>query len=452
MRYPTTTDRSLEAADLAKLVGGAAAGALLMYLLDPDRGSARRATSTTALKNAGSRTGSALGNAWHGIGERIGSAARQAGDTASELLEEAGKTGSKLLDSASSSAGRYIDDAGKYASDVGTRASKYADDVSNRAGKYADEVGSRAGKYADDVGSRASKYADDVSNGASRAFDAAKPNGAARHAYEDARDGASHLFDSAAESASAAASRLSRMASQAAGSASRALHLNEGDALASLLRNPAVVGGGILGLIGLFRRSPLAAAAGVAGLVLAARSGGSGPSVVSNLLGGGSTRAKRIELEKTIRIDAAPDEVYEMWSNYENFPRFMSHVVDVRDIGKRRSHWTVQGPAGTQFEFDSVLTERTKNRRLAWRSEPGAQIPNSGSVEFEPHRGGTRVTVRLSYSPPAGALGHAVASLFGSDPKGQMDDDLARMKQYIERGTIAHGAAQRDKPRGRFLH
>lgn len=441
MRYPTTTDRSLEAADLAKLVGGAAAGALLMYLLDPDRGSARRASSTTALKNAGSRTGSALGNAWHGIGERIGSAARQAGDTASELLDEAGKTGGKLLESASSSASKYIDDAGKYASDVGARASKYADDVSKRAGKYADEVGSRASKYADDVG-----------NGASRAYDAVKPNGAARHTYEDARDGASHLLDSATESASAAASRLSRMASQAAGSASRALHLNEGDALASLLRNPAVVGGGILGLIGLFRRSPLAAAAGVAGLVLAARSGGSGPSVVSNLLGSGSGRAKRIELEKTIRIDAAPDEVYEMWNNYENFPRFMSHVVDVRDMGRRRSHWTVQGPAGTQFEFDSVLTEQTKNRRLAWRSEPGAQIPNSGSVEFEPHRGGTRVTVRLSYSPPAGALGHAVASLFGSDPKGQMDDDLARMKHYIERGNIAHGAAQRDKPRGRFLH
>jgi uncharacterized membrane protein len=399
MRYPTTTDRSLEAADLAKLLGGAAAGALLMYLLDPDRGSARRATSTTALKNAGSRTGSALGNAWHGIGERIGSAARHAGDAASELLEDAGKTGGKMLDDASSS-----------------------------AGKYADEAGARA----------------------SRMLESAKPNGSARRTYEDARDSASSLIDSAADSASAAASRFGRMASQAAGSASRALHLDEGDALSSLLRNPAVVGGGILGLIGLFRRSPLAAAAGVVGLALAARSSGGSGSVVSNLLGSG--RGKRIELEKTIRIDAAPDEVYDMWTNYENFPRFMSHVVEVRDIGKRRSHWTVQGPAGTQFEFDSVLTEQTRNRRLAWRSEPGAQIPNSGSVEFEPHRGGTRVTVRLSYSPPAGALGHAVASLFGSDPKGQMDDDLARMKHYIERGAIPHDAAQRDKPRGRFLH
>ena len=404
MRYPTTTDNSLEAADLAKLLGGAAAGALLMYMLDPDRGSARRATSTTALRNAGSRTGSALGNAWQGIGERIGTVARQAGDAAGELLEDAGKTG---------------------------------------------------GKYLDDAGSTVGKYADEASSRASRMLDSAKPNGSARRTYDDALDGASRLYDDAASSAGAAASRLGSMASRATGSAARALHLESLDDFSALLRNPAVLGGGLLGLIGLFRRSPLGAAVALGAVALAARnsgSGSSGGSILSNLLGSGGGRGQSIDLEKTIRIDAAPDEVYEMWSNYENFPRFMSHVIEVRDIGRRRSHWVVQGPAGSQFEFDSVLTEQTKNRRLAWRSEPGAQIPNSGSVEFEPYRGGTRVTVRFSYSPPAGALGHGIASLLGSDPKRQMDDDLARMKHFIERGAIPHDAAQREKSGSRFLH
>jgi uncharacterized membrane protein len=399
MRHTTTTDSSIEAGDLVKLLGGAAAGALLMYMLDPDRGSARRATSTSALRNAGTRTGSALGNAWHGIGERIGKAARQAGDAASEMLE----------------------------------------DASDTAGKYVDEASSRASKYADEAGSRAN-----------RMLESAKPNGSARRSYEDAVDGASRMLDDASSSASAAASRFGRMASNAAGSAARALHLENRDDLSALLRNPAVVGGGVLGLIGLFRRSPVGAAVALGALALAARSSGGGGSALSSLLGSG--RGRSIDLEKSIRIDASPDEVYDMWSNYENFPRFMSHVVEVRDMGRRRSHWVVQGPAGTQFEFDSVLTEQTKNRRLAWRSEPGAQIPNAGSVEFEPYRGGTRVTVRLSYSPPAGAIGHGLASLFGSDPKGQMDDDLARMKQYIERGKIPHDAAQREKSGSRFLH
>jgi uncharacterized membrane protein len=392
MRYPTTTERNIEAADLAKLLGGAAAGALLMYMLDPDRGSARRATSTTALRNAGSRTGSALGNAWHGIGERIGLAAREVGSAASDLIDEASTGTSKLVD----------------------------------------EAGARA----------------------NRAYESAKPNGSATRALEHSYDNASRMADEASARADAAASRFSRMASQATNRAMSAMHLDNRDDLSALLRNPAVVGGGLLGLIGLVRRSPMAAAIGLAGLVLASKGGGG--AGLSSLLGSGSrsgySSGKPVTLEKSIRIDASPEDVYELWSNYENFPRFMSHVIEVRDLGRRRSHWVVQGPAGTQFEFDSVLTEQSKGRRLAWRSEPGAEIENAGSVTLEPYRGGTLATVRMSYTPPAGALGHGLASLLGSDPKRQMDDDLARMKHFIERGVIPRGETGREKSASRFLH
>jgi uncharacterized membrane protein len=391
---PTDSSLDLQPGDLAKIVGGVAAGALLMYMLDPDRGSARRSNSTAALRTAGSRTGSALGNAWHGIGERIGLAAREAGNAASDLI----------------------------------------DDVSSGAGRMLDETGSRA----------------------SHAYESAKPNGSASRALEDSYDrasrSASSMADEAGARADAAASRFSRMASQAAGRAMGALHLEDRNDVSALLRNPAVVGGGLLGLFGLMRRSPMAAALGLAGLALATRSGGGG---LSSLFGGGRSgysSGDPVILEKSIRIDASPNEVYDLWSNYENFPRFMSHVLEVRDLGRRRSHWVVQGPAGTQFEFDSMLTEQVKGRRLAWRSEPGAEIENSGSVRLEPYRGGTLVTVRLSYTPPAGALGHGIASLLGSDPKRQMDDDLARMKHFIERGVIPHDAARREKSGSRFLH
>ncbi|MET0981469.1 MAG: SRPBCC family protein, partial [Telluria sp.] len=289
---------------------------------------------------------------------------------------------------------------------------------------------------------------------ASHAYESAKPNGSARRALEDSYDSAARSASRAADEASAradaATSRFSRMASQAAGKAMGALHLEDRDDISALLRNPAVVGGGLLSLFGLMRRSPIAAALGLAGLALAARSGGGG---LSSLFGGSSySSGDPVILEKSIRIDASPDEVYDLWSNYENFPRFMSHVLEVRDLGRRRSHWVVQGPAGTQFEFDSMLTEQVKGRRLAWRSEPGAEITNSGLVRFEPYRGGTLVTVRLSYMPPAGKLGHGLASLLGSDPKRQMDDDLARMKHFVERGVIPHDAARREKSGSRFLH
>jgi len=408
----TRTETGYEAGDLAKLLGGAAAGALLMYMLDPDRGGARRSTSTAALRNAGSRTGSALGNAWHGVSERIGSLAHSAADSASDLYDKAG----------------------------------------SNASDWYDKAGSSAKDLADTAGARAS-----------RALEAAKPDGAAHRAWDNTVDSVSRMASSTGSDLDAATSRLGRLASQAGSSVMGALHLDNRDDLASLLRNPAVVSGGLLGIFGLMRRSPLIGVLGLAGLALAARSVGgpgagheTGNGLLSNLLGGRRSRGQSVNLEKTIRIDASPEDVYELWSNYENFPRFMSHVVEVRDSGRRRSHWVVQGPAGSQFEWDAVLTEQSKGKRLAWRSEPGAQIANEGSITFEPHRGGTLVTVRLSYTPPAGIVGHGLAVLLGSDPKRQMDDDLARMKHFVERGVIPRDAQandpSRDKSGSRFLH
>ena len=215
-------------------------------------------------------------------------------------------------------------------------------------------------------------------------------------------------------------------------------------------RGAAMAGGGALGLYGLLStRSPLGLAFGLAGLALLARGASNRP--LRNMLGGpGHGRA--IEVEKTIRIDAAPDQVYDQFANYENFPRFMSNVVEVRDLGQRRSHWVVKGPAGTEFSWNAVLSAQDRPRRLAWQSEPGAEVEQAGEIRFEPVRNGTRVTVHLSYRPPAGAVGHALAALLGSDPKRQMDEDLARMKALVERGAMAHAGAAPAAAESKFLH
>jgi uncharacterized membrane protein len=63
-------------------------------------------------------------------------------------------------------------------------------------------------------------------------------------------------------------------------------------------------------------------------------------------------------------------------------------------------------------------------------------------VRFDPFNGGTRITVRLRYFPPAGEFGHAIAALFGADPKTEMDADLLRMKTMIETGRAPHDAAR----------
>jgi len=148
-----------------------------------------------------------------------------------------------------------------------------------------------------------------------------------------------------------------------------------------------------------------------------------------------------IDVHKTIQISAPRARVFEAWSDYENFPRFMSMVEQVRALDGTRSHWVVKGPLGTLLEWDSTLTDNVAPGLLAWRSDPGAAIEHAGIVHFDDEGGGTRVTVRLSYHPPGGAVGHTVASLLGRDPRQAIDSDLARMKTFVERGDPPHDAA-----------
>ena len=151
----------------------------------------------------------------------------------------------------------------------------------------------------------------------------------------------------------------------------------------------------------------------------------------------GDRQGHAIEVEKSIQITATPEQVFKLWSDYDNFPRFMSMVEEVRSLGGDRSHWVVKGPAGTRVEWDSVITERAPGRLLAWRSEPGGAVDHAGRVQFAPSGSGTRVTVSMSYRPPGGRLGHAVASLFGRNPGQEMDADLQRMKSFVETGQPA---------------
>jgi uncharacterized membrane protein len=190
------------------------------------------------------------------------------------------------------------------------------------------------------------------------------------------------------------------------------------------------VGGAMLALYGFGRRSVPGVGVGLAGVGLLARAATNLPA--RRLAGVSGRRA--IDVQKTIRVNAPVDEVYRFWSNLENFPRFMAHVRQVEPTQQGGYRWTVDGPAGAPVSWNAVITEEIPNKVIAWRSEPGSLVSNAGIVRFDSEDGGTRVHVRLSYSPPAGVAGHAVAVFFGTDPKREMDDDLARFKSLIEVG------------------
>jgi uncharacterized membrane protein len=147
-----------------------------------------------------------------------------------------------------------------------------------------------------------------------------------------------------------------------------------------------------------------------------------------------------VPIQKTITIHAPVETVYRFWSNCTNFPRFMSHLEEVRDLGGGRSHWVADGPGGLPVGWNARTTSNVENQEIAWESERGSAIEHCGSVGFERKSDDeTRVNLQMSYKPPAGLLGHTVASILGVDPKHQIDDDLVRMKSLLENGrTRAH--------------
>ncbi len=151
------------------------------------------------------------------------------------------------------------------------------------------------------------------------------------------------------------------------------------------------------------------------------------------LFGVGAGR-RAIDVEKIIHVAAPPEQVFAYFRAFENFPRFMTHVAEVRTAKEGRSHWVVLGPAGTRFEWDAEITSLIPDRVLAWRSVAGTPISQSGIIHFEPDGDGTRVMIRLTYNPPGGALGHGFAKMLGADPKKLMDDDLLRLKSLLEKG------------------
>lgn len=145
-----------------------------------------------------------------------------------------------------------------------------------------------------------------------------------------------------------------------------------------------------------------------------------------------------IQAHTAITVNKPVEEVYGLWRKFEDLPRFMAHLESVTVSDDRRSHWIARGPLGTNLEWDAEVTEDRPNELIAWRSLDRAAVTNRGSVRFAPAPGGrgSEVVVQLEYEPPTGAMGAAIAKLFGEEPQQQVKDDLRRFKQVLETGEV----------------
>jgi uncharacterized membrane protein len=157
-----------------------------------------------------------------------------------------------------------------------------------------------------------------------------------------------------------------------------------------------------------------------------------------------------IHVEQAMTINRTPWDLFQFWRNFENLPRFMRHVESVKVLDDKRSHWSVDGPAGRKVEWDAEIINEEPNTLIAWRSLGNADVDNAGSVRFVPgpEGRGTEVRVVIDYIPPAGRVGNWVAKLFAKNPSSEIREDLRRFKQLMETGEVPTTEGQ---PRGRCM-
>ena len=150
-------------------------------------------------------------------------------------------------------------------------------------------------------------------------------------------------------------------------------------------------------------------------------------------------------------VNRSVEEAYAFWRDLSRLPSFMAHLDSVKTDGDGRSHWVANAPAGTAVEWDAEIVEDVVGELVVWRSVEVAEVTNSGAVRFRTAPGGrgTEVRVELTYEPPAGALGVAVARLLGEEPQQQVEDDLRRFKQVIETGEVVRSEGTPEGHRAR---
>lgn len=231
-----------------------------------------------------------------------------------------------------------------------------------------------------------------------------------------------------------------------------AMHLNVG----RTERLGSVLGGSVLALIGLRRRSNFGAFLMLLGGGLIHR-GATGYCRVNEVLGrdtahGGEAPEPAdyfqhgVHVEETVTIHKSPADLYNFWRHFENLPQFMDHLKSVKVTDEKHSHWTTKAPAGFSVEWDAEVINDIPDSLIAWRSKGGADVDNAGSVRFKlaEQGGGTEVRVTLDYLPPAGQVGVWVAKLFGEEPAQQVRDDLAKFKQTMEAAEPVGANGQAD--------
>lgn len=141
-------------------------------------------------------------------------------------------------------------------------------------------------------------------------------------------------------------------------------------------------------------------------------------------------------VRESIDVNVPIRAAYDQFTQFEEFPRFMDSVHEIRQLDDKRLHWKAD-VMGKPIEWDAEITEQIPDQKIAWRSTSGT--PNEGVVTFQSlGRSRTRVTLQMSYQPQDAV--ESIGDTLGA-VRMEAKGNLKKFKEMIEqRGGQETGA------------
>ncbi|MGH9522095.1 MAG: SRPBCC family protein [Terriglobales bacterium] len=145
-----------------------------------------------------------------------------------------------------------------------------------------------------------------------------------------------------------------------------------------------------------------------------------------------------VHLQAAFTINKPVSEVYRYWRDLEGLPKFMRHLESVRKLDDRHSEWTMRGPMGARFTWQSEIVDQAEDRYIVWRSMPGSIVESSSSLQFREAPGGrgTELVAAMHYGRIGNYVGKGLAEILGTVPERVLREELRRFKQLLEAGEI----------------
>ena len=142
-----------------------------------------------------------------------------------------------------------------------------------------------------------------------------------------------------------------------------------------------------------------------------------------------------VQVEKSIEVEVPLRTAYNQWTQFEEFPRFMDGIQEVKQLSDTRLHWVAE-VGGKKQEWEAEITEQYPDQCVAWTAKEGER--NAGRVTFQRLADDkTRVNLKMGYEPQ-GAV-EAAGSALGFVSR-RVEGDLKRFKEFIEaRGAETGG-------------